>query len=489
MKKSVKERIEFGDFQTPQELADLVCKKLVGLGISPRVVIEPTCGLGAFVEAAVHSFPNADRIIGVEVNKSYFAQLNKNIKKSIGSFRQIDLRLGDFFAFEWDKLLSKVDDPVLVLGNFPWVTSAGQGAIKGKNLPAKSNFQNHNGLDAITGKANFDISEWMLIRVVEWLRTRNGCLAMLCKKSVARKLLLHISKQGYALSQSAIYGIDAKKYFGASVDACLLYCQFNTESQNYDCEVYPDLNSEDFKKMGPREGLLIRDLDAFEQTRYLFKSGSLKWRSGVKHDCSEVMEFKRVGGILMNGLNEVVDVEEDYLYPLLKGSAIANAMVSSTNRYVLITQKFVGESTDEIKRNAPKTWAYLESHTKFFDKRKSQIYVNNPRFSIFGVGDYTFKPWKVSICGLYKSLNFNVIGPLNGKSVIFDDTVYFLGFDSELEANEMISYLNSQSVQNFLSSLIFWDEKRPVKTSILNNLKYVNLRMPQTANLFPVETY
>ena len=39
-------------------------------------------------------------------------------------------------------------------------------ALASPNLPSKSNFQNRKGLDAVTGKANFDISEWMLIQLM-----------------------------------------------------------------------------------------------------------------------------------------------------------------------------------------------------------------------------------------------------------------------------------------------------------------------------------
>ena len=46
-----KRRAEFGDWQTPDELAAAACVKLILLGIVPNVVIEPTCGVGAFVLA------------------------------------------------------------------------------------------------------------------------------------------------------------------------------------------------------------------------------------------------------------------------------------------------------------------------------------------------------------------------------------------------------------------------------------------------------
>lgn len=106
--------------------------------------------------------------------------------------------------------MEKLDKNILVIGNFPWVTNAHQGVIGSKNLPQKTNFQERSGLDAITGKSNFDISEWMLIRMIQCLQKRKACLAMLCKTSVSRKLLSYIYSQGIYLEYCAIYKIDAK---------------------------------------------------------------------------------------------------------------------------------------------------------------------------------------------------------------------------------------------------------------------------------------
>jgi hypothetical protein len=166
----------------------------------------------------------------------------------------------------------------------------------------------------------------------------------------------------------------------------------------------------------------------------------------------------------------VVDIEPDLLFPLLKGSDLANGKVESTTRYVVVTQKFVGESTDDIQKNSPKTWKYLASHAKPLDRRKSRIYRNQPRFAIFGVGAYTFAPWKIAICGLYKTLQFRLIGEIEGKPVIFDDTVYFLSFADEQQARKIYQLLLSPPATKFLSSMIFWDEKRPIKAGILNRL-------------------
>ncbi|MEW5829955.1 MAG: SAM-dependent methyltransferase [Chloroflexota bacterium] len=475
-------QIEYGDFQTPFELAERVCEKLVELDVSPATIIEPTCGVGAFIEASATSFPSVKKIIGVEINQGYLDELKSRKKRFVESER-ISLLQGDFFDFNW-KSLFDTEGPVLVVGNFPWVTNSQQGAIGGANLPVKINFQNRNGLDAITGKSNFDISEWMLIQVANWLRNRHGYLAMLVKTSVARKFLNHLHSEKIGILRSAIYSIDAKRYFDVSVEACLLFCEFDALSHNYDYDIYEGLDSVKSQRVGHRNGITVRDLDTFERLSKYYGQSKTKWRSGIKHDCSDVMEFQKVGEDYINGLGEIVEIESLYLYPLLKGSDVANNRVDRTNRLVLVTQKAVGEPTSLIKKLAPKTWAYLEAHAEHLDKRKSRIYQDNPRFSIFGVGPYTFAPYKIAICGLYKKLDFRLVHQIEGQPVVFDDTVYYLSFKTEQEANKIFSILSSSLVRDFYSALIFWDEKRPIKSSVLNSLDLQQFESTQVLRLF-----
>jgi len=134
----------------------------------------------------------------------------------------VDICVADFFTKEWETYLAKLPDPILIVGNPPWVTNAEIGAIDGNNLPQKRNSQNLSGLAALTGASNFDISEWMLLQILEWIEDRSGMVAMLCKTSVARKVLLSIWKERCTVAHSRFYTIDSQKMFGVSVDACLL---------------------------------------------------------------------------------------------------------------------------------------------------------------------------------------------------------------------------------------------------------------------------
>lgn len=467
-----KRRTEFGDWQTPLDLAQASCAKLIELGIKPDVVIEPTCGVGTYVLAVNEAFPNAKAIYGYEVNPEYLDKLKERLASTPNTDR-VQVHEADFFAHDWDASLAGVDGSLLVIGNFPWVTSSQQGAIGGTNLPTKSNFQGHSGFDAMTGKANFDISEWMLLKVLSWFRRRPGAIGMLVKTAVARKILSQAQLQGATVVDAFMFNIDAKKNFNAAVDACLLVMRFDPAAANADHEytVFKDLNATHGSRVGHRDGKTIGDLDAFDATIHLVGKSPQKWRSGVKHDASAVMEFTRMPSGLLNGMDELVTLEDEFLFPLLKGSDVGSNK-QWREKFTIVTQRFVGENTNQIKTLAPLTWKYLEDHGTQLDARGSSIYAKNPRFSIFGVGDYAFKPWKIAICALYKKLEFRLIGPIEGKPVMFDDTVYFISFESRQEADVALAQLNSADACRLLRSMIFWDEKRPIKTTILNAVDF-----------------
>jgi hypothetical protein len=183
------------------------------------------------------------------------------------------------------------------------------------------------------------------------------------------------------------------------------------------------------------------------------------------------MEVEQVqDALFLNGMGEKCYLENAYLYPLLKSSDIANGRTNCYRKLVLITQKSVGEDTSSIRHKAPSIWQYLLEHDAQLSNRKSSIYTNRPPYSIFGIGSYSFKFWKIAISGLYKRLEFSLIEPLDGKPVMFDDTVNFLSFETQKEAMFVLGLLKSSPAQEFLDSMIFWDEKRPITIDVLRRL-------------------
>ncbi len=469
-RKDTRAKVEFGDFQTPPELALEVCQLLAMKGCSPMSIVEPTCGAGSLLVGALNAFPTYARAVGIDVNKDYVESVSAILLSRVDAARATAV-CKSFFEEDWPARISELQEPILFIGNPPWVTSSDLGYLKSHNIPEKGNFHGRTGLDAVTGKSNFDISEWMLTKLLNWLDGRNAVVAMLCKTAVARKVLAFAWNAGYRISSAATYRIDAAKHFGAAVDACLLVCEMGPSSKTFRCATFESLASQSPNgTFGITEGSLVANVELYERRKNLIGESQYKWRSGVKHDCAAVMELRRINKHYKNGDGEMVELETDLIYPMLKSSDVAKGETTQPNRFMIVTQKRVGADTLGIEQLAPSTWRYLTDRRASFDKRGSSIYKGKPPFSIFGVGDYTFAPWKVGISGLYKKLEFRVVGPYEGKPVVLDDTCYFIGCGSETEARFVFSLLSSKLAKEFYSAFVFWDAKRPITTDLLRRL-------------------
>ena len=160
------------------------------------------------------------------------------------------------------------------------------------------------------------------------------------------------------------------------------------------------------------------------------------------------MELRRCGpGSYVNGFQQEVGIERRFLFPMLKGSELTNGAVAKPTRWMLVTQSAPGQDTAHIESEAPRTWRYLCAHADWLNRRGSTIYQNRPCFSVFGVGAYTFQPWRVAIAGFYKKLNFQVVGSFEDKPIVLDDTCYFVPCGSQAEAVCVHGLLHSKPAQ------------------------------------------
>ena len=465
-------RAEYGDWQTNFELAYRICLLLKDRGVTPDVIIEPTCGTGTFILASIMVFGKTVRdIYGIEIYKPYLDELKIRLLdyalKNPGTINcRIRLIRQSVFSFNFDSLAIPQEKKVLVVGNPPWVTNSKLSATNSNNLPRKSNFKNIKGIGAITGKANFDIAENITYQLLRCFHNHDTCLAFLIKNSVAKNIVYGQRNGGYNIEHMTQYNIDANKEFGVSVAACLFVAKLGAGRARR-CDL-TDL----YSLTPPSVYGWVDDCFVSNVADYMKYSGidgqcQLTWWSGLKHDCSRVMELESKDGRFHNNLGEAVDIEPDLIYPLLKSSDLKKPEVASARKYVIVTQKSTSDATDIIKIRQPRTYDYLERHSSWFDQRGSVIYNNRPRYCIFGIGAYSFKEYKIAIAGLCKSTSFSLVKPIAGKCVMLDDTCYLLGFDDEETAACFLKVLNSDIVQSFLKSLVFVDTKRSINKDLL----------------------
>ncbi|MXW61037.1 MAG: N-6 DNA methylase [Acidimicrobiaceae bacterium] len=463
-------RKELGDFQTPPELAIDCARVLSTIQCGTRRVLEPTCGEGSFMLAAASVLKSSIEMLGVEIQPAHADVARRLLKDSVTKDVAWRVEVGDMFRYDLGKLQWETDGPLLVLGNPPWVTLSDLGAMRSTQVPDRANLRSVRGIDALTGESNFDVAEYIWMRLLTELRREEPTVALLCKTSVARRVLTLAAHLDLHVADSFLWRIDAKKAFGVAVDACFFAVRLDGSSHNYRCQVFESLDaSRSMSTMGLVDGALVADVDVHATSRKYDGSSPVEWRQGVKHDLAAVMELHTdENGKLHNALGEAVEVEHDWVYPLLKGADVNAGR--APERCVIVTQRSLTDETKSLRHTSPKLWSYLQIHAERFAARKSSIYRNRAAFSMFGIGPYTFAPWKVAVSGLHKAPRFRLVGPQAGRPVLFDDTSYFLPCESAAEAAILLSVLNSDAATLLLKSLLFADAKRPVTKKLLQRI-------------------
>jgi hypothetical protein len=481
-------QVEYGDYQTNQQLALSVCKYLSNKKINPKILIEPTCGKGNFILSAIQTFGGLEQIFGIEIQEKYlwelkFALFEYFLKNPQANKPEIYLYNANIFGFDFQQIKQHIGGKeILVIGNPPWVTNSQLSALNSNNLPQKSNFKQAKGIDAITGKGNFDIGEFISLKMLDLFSKENGYFAFLIKNSVIKNIVFEQKRNNYPISDIEKHTINAQKEFGAAVDASLCVCKFNSTPE-YTAKEFDFYTSQKRTVLGWVNNKFASDIEKYKKYQHLDGVCPYEWRQGIKHDCSKIMELERIDGGFRNQLGEEFELEEDLVYGILKSSDLKVDSIDTSRKYTIVTQKKIGQDTAQVLANLPKTRAYLECHKDYFLQRKSSIYNGKPMFSIFGVGDYSFKPYKVAISGLYKQTKFTLVKP-NGTVLLLDDTCYFIGFDTLEDAQNIQNELNKEEMQEFIQSFMFTDAKRAITKDLLMRICFNTTNKHKHYSLF-----
>ncbi|HEY6120676.1 MAG TPA: hypothetical protein VIV66_12000 [Pyrinomonadaceae bacterium] len=469
---------ELGDFQTPTNLADQICRYLGSTGLQPRVVVEPTCGAGNFVFAALKNFPSIRLMYGVDSDQQYVERLKIALLKQAlhNNTRLPDtiIHRDNVFTHRFSPEVMTSNE-VLIIGNPPWITNAELSVLGSNNHAEKKNFKRAAGLSALTGKSNFDIAESVMLRMLRLFSERSGKLAMLCKNSVIRNIIDFLPQLECKISDILALKIDARKNFGVSADASLCVMRLGSSRRSLYCNVgtlqSPKKTNHSFGWVGNR---FVANREGYRSVERLDGASPFTWRQGIKHDCAKIMELAVYNERNINGLGEAVSIEDDRVYWLLKGSDLRVFKIERATKRLIITNRKLNEDTVQLERDSPRLWKYLTKNQAFFKKRKSSIYKNKPVFSSFGIGNYSFAPYKVAISGLHKTPLFALVTPLDRRSVMLDDTSYFLGFEKYEDALFTASVLNTPLIKQFLESIVFVDAKRPYTKEQLMRIDLAN---------------
>ena len=283
---------EYGDYQTPSTFANEVCAYIHRhFQVNPNIILEPSFGIGNFVNSAINVFDKVEKIFGIEINTRYFNIAHENYFNDIFNVEKYFYN-EDFFKFNFNEIKFKInkDDKLLILGNPPWITNTELSELNSSNIPVKSNFKKLNGLDAITGKGNFDITEYIIIMLLSNFQDYNTTLALLCKNSVAQNIIKDSKNLKLKIKNIKIVEFNANKVFDIACDAVLLYIE--TGEPCFDtCKIYSITNNKEIKTIGWYNNKFISNIEKYKKYMQFDGKCQFMWRQGLKHDCAKIFEL------------------------------------------------------------------------------------------------------------------------------------------------------------------------------------------------------
>jgi SAM-dependent methyltransferase len=155
--------------------------------------------------------------------------------------------------------------------------------------------------------------------------------------------------------------------------------------------------------------------------------------------------------------NEVEKIEAEYVYPMAKSRHV-NKWNQDGYYNVIIPQKKAGaDNKDELK--GTKLYEYLKEMRGDLNSRSSS-WVNSddkPFYSIFGIGEYTFTPYRVVWTAMGYSPEFCVVSDigddlLGQKPILPDNPIGYVPAQSEKEAHYICGVLNSTPVFDYFDA-------------------------------------
>jgi len=167
-----------------------------------------------------------------------------------------------------------------------------------------------------------------------------------------------------------------------------------------------------------------------------------------------------------------MEVEDEFLYPLLRGRDIKRWSATPSVSILLPYQKNVpskGYPEKLLSTKFPLTFKYFdENFRNSLAARKSSSVPTDTFYSIYAVGPYTFAPYKVVWKEQSSEFECAVVSSVDGKVVVPDHKLMLVPFQQEDEAHFVCALLGS-SITRFVVQAYTISTQQ--STHILDNIK------------------
>lgn len=221
-------------------------------------------------------------------------------------------------------------------------------------------------------------------------------------------------------------------------------------------------------RTNPRSPWITLKPKAFDALRNVTKKSEYQAQRGAEIDPYGVCQVRLIskqpeGDILVENtfdpgrkrIRKVqAAIEPDFLYPLLRGMDISRWHANPAVFLLMVQdpQKRVGYDERWMAVNCPKTHGYLKNFEDILRGRGSKVArelaEKGAFYSMSGIGEYTFSPFKVVWQRTGRELEVAVISrgsteQIEGKIIIPAGTVSFVPSEGEEESHYICALLNS----------------------------------------------
>jgi len=497
-------RLALGEYYTPRGVADLAVQTLDVADFESDAFLDPGCGSGVFLSACIDAKRAAlsDRldaeslvevitstVFGIDLNPvavksaklsyllSLFSLLNESgveeVELPVFLTDSLGLTREDTIQYRGEPLDLTVDH---LVGNPPWITwgtlpEATRKAWRERYVD-ELDLLAHDGIESRLGHGNDDISVPFVLVCIHRYLGEGGDASFVLKRGVTKGPAGRLFRRQRVGSRSVavrhVHDFNGLRPFGNDVAVnSAIYTlradadpEFPIETDSWTAgDTTPRFSSVAvMEETLNREQTGIVPVDNSDPASSWLRSDTEsralgacdhEIRHGVKDDAKAVYSIEA---------SQLDKLEHDHVYPYLRSKHVVKYGLFGHDRHLVPLQKANQDNERELRANCPETYEYLDSNRAALEDRSSSWLDNGPFYNLFGLGEYTWSPYKVVWCRLGFKPHFAVVSTvddeiLGEKTVVPGDHCMFISTEDRYEAHFLCALLNSLPYQQSLKAL------------------------------------
>jgi len=413
-------KLKEGIFFTKPEMVEKILSQIDLNEI--KSVIDTAAGSCNFLIPLAEKFPEK-QFYGIEKNEFIFRQT----KVKTDGLKNLTYLKGDMIFDHFD-----IPECDLYIGNPPFVNlNDMDDDYRLKVIDIwKNEFPTEKGYKLLLGNSRGDLSQLIFHLTMKiYLKEKADCAVILPDSLLFGNEASRAFREFRNFNVRSLWDISDKSAFSYTKRPCfVLFGQKGEET------VFPVL----YRKQKEKIQLHLHKGQLVPQSAIIHGSNHYQTRQGIN--------TLGANGIYMK--NELPLWKSELLQPLYR-SCDVKRWQAEPSRWILMPYREKKLLTEEyLMKKEPAVWKYLTKYKKELSDRKSPHLKKKGWYSLFGVGDYTFSPWKVIWNALgARDINAAVIS----KGIPNQAMHAYISLNDEKEAHYVCALMNSSPVRKLVA--------------------------------------